>query len=91
MKKVRVTASLLAIALTITSVCVSAGTVDAAKKPKLNKSKVTVKVGETTKLKVKKGNKKAKIKWKSNKKSIATVKKGKKSSATVKGIAEGKA
>ena len=47
-------ASFLAIALTITSVCVSAGTIDAAKKPKLNKSKVTVKVGETVKLKVKK-------------------------------------
>ena len=90
MKKVRVTASFLAIALTITSVCVSVGTIDAAKKPKLNKSKVTVKVGETVKLKVKNGNKKAKIKWKSSKKSIATVNKGKKSSATVKGIAEGK-
>lgn len=90
MKKVRVMASFLAIALTITSVCVSAGTIDAAKKPKLNKSKVMVKVGETVKLKVKNGNKKAKVTWKSSKKAIATVKKGKKSSATVKGIAEGK-
>lgn len=45
--------------------------VEAAKKPKLNKKKVTLKVGKSIKLKV--SNTKKKIKWRSNKKTVATV------------------
>ena len=48
----------------------------AKKKPKLNKKKLTLTVGQTAKLKVK--NTKKKIKWSSSKKSVATItKKGK--------------
>ncbi len=43
----------------------------AAKNPKLNKKKVTLKIGQKTTLKVK--NYKGKIKWSSSKKQIATV------------------
>lgn len=43
----------------------------AAKKPKLNKKKVTLKLGQKTTLKVK--NYKGKVKWSSSKKKIATV------------------
>ncbi len=49
---------------------------EAAKKPKLNYKKVTLPVGKTVTLKVKRA--KGKVKWKTNKKKIATVtKKGK--------------
>ena len=44
----------------------------AAKKPKLNKSRITLNVGRSYKLKV--NNYKGKIVWKSSKKRIATVK-----------------
>ena len=51
--------------------------VTAAKKPKLNRKKATVRVGKTLKLRVKNAGKK-KVKWSSSKKKIATVnKKGK--------------
>ncbi len=94
MKKGKIIASALALALTVTTVCVPAGTADAAKKPKLNKTKTFVEVGKTIKLKVKKASKKAKVTWKSSKKAVASVKKNKKAktpSATVKGVSEGKA
>lgn len=52
---------------------VPAGQVDAAKKMKLSKKKLTLKVGQSKKLKVK--NKKGKVKWTSSKKKIATVSK----------------
>lgn len=59
--------------------------VQAAKKVKLNKSKTTIKVGQTVLLKVK--NTKKKVKWKSSNKNVAAVsKKGK-----VKGKKVGKA
>ncbi len=63
---------------------------DAAKKVKLSKSKVTVKVGKTVVLKVK--NAKAKAKWsvKSGKKNISLSKK-KKASVTIKGKKAGNA
>jgi len=67
---------------------------DAAKKPSLKK-KASVKVGKTTTLKLKNGNKKAKVTWKSNKAKIAKitkqVKKGNKASAKVKGLKKGSA
>lgn len=57
---------------------------NAAVKNKLNKTKVTIRVGQTVKLKVKKNKKK--VKWSSKNKKVATVtKKGK-----VKGKKEGK-
>ena len=47
--------------------------INAAVKNKLNKTKVTIKVGQTVKLKVKKNKKK--VKWSSKNKKIATVNK----------------
>ncbi len=47
--------------------------VDAASKPKLSKTKVSITVGSTIKLRVKGTS--AKVKWSSNKKSVATVSK----------------
>ncbi len=55
-----------------------AGTVNAAKKPKLNWKVITIKVGKKKTVKVKNLKKKSKVTWKSKNKSIATVsKKGK--------------
>ena len=57
-----------------------------AASPKLNKKKVTITVGKTVKLKVKKNKAKKKVKWKSaNKKIVKVTKKGK-----IKGIKPGK-
>lgn len=55
------------------------------KKPKLNKTKLTLYVGKTAKLKVK--NNKKKVKWSSSKKSVATVSKKGKVKAKKKGKA----
>lgn len=59
---------LLVVTLVCTGVPISAG---AAKKPKLNKTSVKLKVGKTVKLKIK--NNKKKVKWSSANKKIATV------------------
>ena len=48
--------------------------VTAARKPKLNRKKATLRVGKTTRLRVKNAGKK-KVKWSSSKKKIATVNK----------------
>ncbi len=73
---------IVVIALILTSTLVG---VQAAKKVKINKSKATIKVGQTVQLKVK--NTKKKVKWKTSNKKVATVsKKGK-----VKGKKVGKA
>lgn len=47
------------------------GNVDAASKPKLNKTKLTIYVGDTYKLKLK--NNSAKVTWSTSKKKVATV------------------
>lgn len=63
--------------LLVTAICLTLlpyTEASAASKPKLNKTKLTLKQGETKKLKVKKSGGK-KIKWKSKKKRIATVSK----------------
>lgn len=74
---------LLVLSLLGGSVLPSVGTSAAKKsKPKLNKKKVTIRVGKTVKLKVKKKPKKKKVKWSSNKKRVATVNK--------KGLVKGK-
>lgn len=68
---------------------------EAAKKPKLSKKKATLVKGKTLKLKVKNGNKKAKVTWKTNKKKIVKItkksSKGNKATATVKALKKGKA
>lgn len=61
---------LLVLTLVCTGVPIS---VNAAKKPKLNKTSVKLKVGKTVKLKLK--NNKKKVKWSSANKKIATVNK----------------
>ncbi len=75
-KTVRLLALLLAAGLLLNPA--GGSEVQAAKKPKLNKKKLTLRVGKTATLKVKNRAKKAKVSWKSAKKKIATVsKKGK--------------
>lgn len=68
---------------------------EAAKKPKLSKKKASLVEGKSIKLKVKNGNKKAKVSWKTNKKKIAKItkksSKGKSAYATVKAVKKGKA
>ncbi|MFQ9515922.1 MAG: beta-1,3-glucanase family protein [Eubacterium sp.] len=81
----KILAFVLAFVLTITllPMCQTS----AAKKTKLNKTKATVYVGKTLKLKVKNKHTNKKVKWKSTNKKVATVsKKGK-----VKGKRPGKA
>lgn len=93
MKKGRIIASALALALTVTSVCVQTGEADAAKKVSLTKT-ANVTVGNTVKLKLKNGSKKAKVTWKSSKSKTAQVtKKTTKGNAAtkIKGIKAGKA
>ena len=75
-------AALTALALTVCAIGVTPDAADAAKKIKINKSKVTIKVGQSVKLKV---NVK-KAKWSSSKKSVAKVSKGK-----VTGVSKGTA
>ena len=48
---------------------------DAAKAPKLNKKKISVNIGDTYKIKIKNGAKKAKVTWKSNKKRLSGLQK----------------
>ena len=95
MKKMKALSLLLAAALTVSSVAVNDTTADAAKKPKLSKTKVSIAVGSTYKIKVKNGAKKAKVTWTtSNKKIVKIAKKnskGKTAYAQVKGLKKGKA
>lgn len=84
-------AAVLAAAMVIT--LAPANSADAAKKPSLKK-KASVAVGKTVKLKIKNGNKKAKVTWKSNKTKIAKVaKKTTKgnAAASIKGLKKGSA
>ena len=63
-------------------------------KPKLAKKTYSVTVGKTTKIKVKNGNKKAKVTWKSSKPKIVKISKkknGKNAYAQVKALKKGKA
>ncbi len=86
---------LLSCTLLLTSQAFSAVNVSAAtskqkktKKVKLNKTKLTLKVGKTYKLKVKNIKAKVKVKWSSSKKKIATVNKKGKVTAKKKGTAK---
>lgn len=95
MKKGRIIASALSLALTISSVCVSGEGVVAAKKPSLNSKRKSVEVGSTANIKVKNGKKKAKVTWKTSNKKVAKITKksgkGKSAYASVKGVKKGKA
>lgn len=66
-----------------------------AGKMKLSPAKVTVYVGDTHRIKVKRANKKTKVKWKTSKKSVVKIvkkkSKGKKASAKIYGVSAGKA
>ena len=85
MKKSKFMAILLTLVLTLSMANGLVFNVSAAS-PKLNKKKVTITVGKTVKLKVKKNKSKKKVKWKSaNKKIVKVTKKGK-----IKGIKPGK-
>lgn len=61
-----------------------------AKTPKLNKRKVTVKVGKTVTLQLKNVSKKAKVKWTSKSGKIAKIVKSTKKTAKIKGMKAGK-
>ncbi|WP_051437615.1 endo-1,4-beta-xylanase [Eubacterium xylanophilum] len=78
----------LALSLCVTSLAVPSVS-DAAKKPSITK-KLTVNVGKSKTLKVKKASKKAKVTWKSTKKKVAKVSKKGSLAAKVKGISTGK-
>lgn len=79
---ITITASVALVAITIATV--NPTRTDAKKTVKLNKSKLTVQTGKTTKLKLQ--NTKKKVKWSSKNKKVATVN----SNGVVKGIAVGK-
>ena len=79
---ITITASVALVAITIATV--NPTRTDAKKTVKLNKSKLTVQTGKTTKLKLQ--NTKKKVKWSSKNKKVATVN----SKGVVKGIAVGK-
>lgn len=84
-KKNIVRASAAALAFCLLATAAPVTNVDAAAKTKLNKKKITVKVGKTKKLKVK-NLKGKKVKWKtSNKKVIKIKKTGKKTVVKLKG------
>lgn len=68
--------------------------VDAAKKPKLTPSSISMTVGQVKTIKVKNSAKKAKVTWKSNKTKIAAItkkKSGKNAYAKIKALKKGKA
>lgn len=95
MRKMKALSLLLAAALTVSSVAVNDTTADAAKKPKLSKSKVSITVGQKYKIKLKNGAKKAKVTWKTSRKKVVKIvkksTKGKAAFAQVKGVKKGKA
>lgn len=63
---------------------------EAAKLPKLSKSKATVQVKKTVRLKLKNSSKKARVTWSSKSKKIAKITKSSKNAATIKGVKAGK-
>ena len=63
----------IALSLTLLVSMVQSPDVNAAKKPKLNKTKKTIQVGKTFKVKVKNASKKAKVTWKTSKKKVARI------------------
>ena len=70
-------ASAAALAFCVLATAAPAMNADAKAKPKLNKKKITIKVGKTKKLKIK-NLKGKKVKWKTSNKSVVKIKKTKK-------------
>lgn len=77
MKKNIMRASAAALAFCLLATAAPVANVDAAAKTKLNKKKITIKVGKTKKLKIK-NLKGKKVKWKTSNKSVVKIKKTKK-------------
>lgn len=93
-KKICTPLLLVAMLATVLSGAGQNAQIQAAKKPLLNKKKLSICVGETAKVSVKNAKKKSKTTWKtSNKKVLKIVKKKTKSNpyAVVKGVKKGKA
>lgn len=76
-KKNIMRASAAALAFCLLATAAPAMNADAKAKPKLNKKKITIKVGKTKKLKIK-NLKGKKVKWKTSNKSVVKIKKTKK-------------
>ncbi|MCR5796988.1 MAG: endo-1,4-beta-xylanase [Eubacterium sp.] len=91
MKK-RILSAALVAAMAVSTIVTVPG-VEAAKKPKLSKKKVTLKVGKKKVVKIKNAKKAkiSKIKWKSSKKKVVSVKKKSKYSVTLTAKKKGKA
>lgn len=94
MRRGKLIATALTLALVVTSICVPDGSASAAKKATLNKKTAKVEVGKTIKLNVKNGKKSAKVTWTTSNKKIAKITKktakGNAASATIKGVSKGK-
>ena len=95
MKAKRILSLALAAALVLSSLVIVPDEAGAAKKVSLSKKSATLKVGGSVKIKVKNGNKKAKVTWKVSDKAVLKIAKkstkGNKAYATVKGLAAGTA
>ena len=90
-KKNIMRASATALAFCLLATAAPAMNADAKAKPKLNKKKITVKVGKTKKLKIK-NLKGKKVKWKTSNKTVVKIKKtGKKTVVKLKGKKAGTA
>ena len=90
-KKNIMRASAAALAFCLLATAAPVANVDAAAKTKLNKKKITIKVGKTKKLKIK-NLKGKKVKWKTSNKSVVKIKKtGKKTVVKLKGKKAGTA
>ena len=85
----------LTLAIGMVVAAVPSNSADAKGKVALNKTDATIAVGNTVKIKVKNGVKKAKVTWKTSKKSVASISKkntkGKTAYAVIKGVSAGKA
>ena len=88
-------ACVLAASLVVAGLALTPAEFQAAKKPALNKKKVSVDVGSTYKLKIKNAVKAAKTTWKTSKKSVVSIskksEKGKNAYALIKGESAGSA
>ncbi len=90
MKRKQILSLTLILALLLSSYSIT----NAAKKPKLNRKSIELKVGQTAVIKVKNASKASKTTWKSTRKKVAIISKktvkGKKAKATVKAVSSGK-
>lgn len=93
--KRRINVLLLAMVMLINLVTLCPSMTTAAGKPKLNRTSVNITIGKETRLSIKNGIRKAKVKWKSSKKSVAKITKmnsyGNNAYARVRGLKQGKA